>query len=401
MKRSRSKKLIMILLLVSTLFMSVGYASVNSIILNIAGELGYTAQEGVFISNIRYVSGTSVDQNNSTIKADFGTLINDTIVLSNTDKTSSITYEITVYNSTSDIYAFNETLYSKDEFFYDNTDIKLSTSGISQWDEIQPGTTKKFQVTFEYIDGLTTISDNTLNSTINFKFDKYYTITYEDITNNNYPLKAFAGSDVTITFTDPIPAGVSVSGSESYSFTTPVLTITNVQENIVVSPEFAYALDTYTFNGTSDYIDTGLKLFSEENINKDFEISFTIEEYGTNDAYATLINAMDESGSPWPGFTFRYEYNGSSLEMFTVANGNGNSNKAFYGTSVKKIVVQRIDNVLYYQFDDGEVETFFDFTGMTTTFDAPLTIGASLDGSGTPFRYFKGTLSNMTVKFLE
>lgn len=401
MNRNVSKKIFMILLLISTLFMSIGYASVNSIILNITGELSYTAQEGVYISNIRYVSSTSSDQNDSTIKADFGTLINNTIILSNTEKDSQITYEIVVYNSTNDIYAFNEMLYSTDEFFYDNTDIKVSISGIEKWDEIDPGQTTSFLLTFEYIDGLTTITDNELNSTINFKFDKYYTITYEDVTNNNYPSKVFEGSDITITFTDPIPLGVIVSGSESYSYTSPTLTITNVQENVTIKSDVVYALDTYTFNGTSDYIDTGLMLFSEENINRDFEISFTIEDYGSNTDYATLINAMDETGSPWPGFVFRFENDGSGLNLFTVANGNGNSNKGFYGTSVSTILVQRIDNVLYYKFDDGEVETFFDFTGMTTTFDVPLTIGASLDGTGTPFRYFQGTLSNITVRFLE
>ena len=111
---------------------------------------------------------------------------------------------------------------------------------------------------------------------------------------------------------------------------------------------------------------------------------------------------MDEAGSPWPGFTFRYEdSNTGNLEMFTVANGNGRSNSNFLGTSIKKVKIQRINNILYYQYDDGEIEEYFDFTGMTTTFDVPLTIGASLDGNGDPFRYFKGTLSNITFKFLN
>lgn len=36
-------------------------------------------------------------------------------------------------------------------------------------------------------------------------------------------------------------------------------------------------------------------------------------------------------------------------------------------------------------------------TSLTTPFDAPLTFGSSLDASGNPQRYFKGTLKNMKV----
>lgn len=35
--------------------------------------------------------------------------------------------------------------------------------------------------------------------------------------------------------------------------------------------------------------------------------------------------------------------------------------------------------------------------GFSAYFNVPVTFGAGLDGSGNPFRYFKGTLSNMEI----
>ena len=397
----RKKTIFIVLLFIATLLMSVGYASVYGIILDIGGLVSYTSQTGIYITNIKYISSSGTTESENEVTAGAQTLTNNTINLSATDKTSSITYSITVYNSTNEDYAFAGTLYAQDEFFYDNSDIVVTTQGINTKDELKAGLTKTFTVTFKYKDGLKRIKDSQLNAAINFKFSKLYTITYESITNNGYPSTTYEGENLSITFTNPIPAGVSVSGAESYSYTSPVLTITNVQSDLLIKSDVLYALDTYTFNGTSDYIDTGIMLFNDENINKDFEIAFTIEDYGSNSAFATFVNAMDETGSPWPGFTVRLESNGGSIELFMVANGNGNSNGGFYGTTHKKILLRRVDNVLYYQFDDGELVTLLDFTGMTTTFDVPLTIGASLNGSGRPFRYFKGTLSNLYVKFLE
>ena len=58
---------------------------------------------------------------------------------------------------------------------------------------------------------------------------------------------------------------------------------------------------------------------------------------------------------------------------------------------------------MYYQINDDAETQLYSFEEFIEFFNTPLTIGCSLqpsdDSSGfTPFRYFKGTLSNIVVK---
>ncbi len=52
-------------------------------------------------------------------------------------------------------------------------------------------------------------------------------------------------------------------------------------------------------------------------------------------------------------------------------------------------------------FNDGEYEQILDMTQLATTFDVPLTFGASLNAKGNPQRYFKGTLRNLRVNIID
>lgn len=71
------------------------------------------------------------------------------------------------------------------------------------------------------------------------------------------------------------------------------------------SDRYRYA-GSYVFDGTN-YVDTGIYLFEANTINRDFEISFEItEQSATQVKQATIICAMDESGSPWPRIVYRF-----------------------------------------------------------------------------------------------
>ena len=67
------------------------------------------------------------------------------------------------------------------------------------------------------------------------------------------------------------------------------------------------------------YIDTGVRLFDEENYMKDFEIGFEIEEYKTenqdkSNTQQTFVNSKYENESAgYPGFVFRRA--GTGLEF--------------------------------------------------------------------------------------
>ena len=145
------------------------------------------------------------------------------------------------------------------------------------------------------------------------------------------------------------------------------------------------------------YIDTGIYLFSEENKNKDFEISFTIDSVNNYTNQATIINSMYET-SPWPGFVFRINTANNAFEL----RGGYNGNKSWYPVYTSKyIVLKRENNKLYYSVDGGDLIETVDYSNYSENFDIPVTIGASLTSTGTPQRYFNGTLSNISIKLGE
>jgi len=67
---------------------------------------------------------------------------------------------------------------------------------------------------------------------------------------------------------------------------------------------------------------------------------------------------------------------------------------------VSKVKIYRIDNIIYISVNDGELTKVRDYTNFNAYFDIPAFFGASLDTTGNPFRYYKGTLSNMKIKML-
>lgn len=158
----------------------------------------------------------------------------------------------------------------------------------------------------------------------------------------------------------------------------------------------------YVFTG-SNYIDTNVFLYSEENVNKDFIISFDIIEVDEkNINHSALMNSMNESGSPWYGNVVKVSVSGQNKRLKFESNSNTSSTGDVYiQDTVKNVRIIRMDNILYYSFDNKKFIKINDYTGFKGTFNIPVTFGASMDGTPKPFRYFTGTLANMTVGFID
>ena len=58
----RKNILWLFLLLISILFMSIGYAAINAITIDITGVIEAEVQEGVFITNVEYVSDVDANE---------------------------------------------------------------------------------------------------------------------------------------------------------------------------------------------------------------------------------------------------------------------------------------------------------------------------------------------------
>ncbi len=407
MKSKNYKALFPILIVISTLFISIGYASINSVSIGLEGSLLAQVQEGIFISEYQIINDEfdeNDDYSNATIKSCNGTVLTSTIELPNDNNNGFITYTITIYNNTDVNYMFEDVKYFSGENSYDNENIVFDElNNLAVGDKLLSHSSVTFDMTFHYKDNV--ISDNNvLNSILNFSFKEYYTITYENITNNGYPTEVMAGSDLNITFIDEIPEGVFVSGMSSYTYEDGYLTMINATDNVVISNAVVFRYDgEYVFDGTN-YIDTGVSLFSEENFNKNFEVSFSIVSYDeTQTDKATLFNSLDEVNTDFPGVLFRVTADTENYEVLgnNKINNLEQVNNLFEFSDITKVKILRINNITYFSVNDGDYYELQDYTVFNEYFDIPATFGASLDSNGEPWRYFKGTLKDMKIKYLD
>ena len=176
--------------------------------------------------------------------------------------------------------------------------------------------------------------------------------------------------------------------------------LTNTSGDIVtlyaIYEKFSYEHeDDLVFDGTN-YIDTNIYLFSEKNINKDFEISFEIKDYTYANDQNSLISAMDERASLWPGFVFRFTKS-NQFEINSNATSSVKGSKQYGLKEVNKVIIKRTNNILYVSINDGTEQQIIDFSTIKQPFYAPTSIGASLNGNLQPQRYFTGTLSNVRI----
>lgn len=179
------------LMIIATMFMSVGYASINSITATISGNLMAEVQEGVFIRNVTYTPSSTEGTTSQKINYYVETLLDTEITLdSNTN--STITYEVSIYNNSNKDYVFIGAIAdTTDSNSYSNTNIEYILNNITEYSTvITPKDTITFTITFKYKG--TDVSNNTLKSKINFRFEEIPTLklnnTGETYTLNNiYP----------------------------------------------------------------------------------------------------------------------------------------------------------------------------------------------------------------------
>ena len=183
-KNINKKPLYLFLITLSTLFMSIGYAMVNSITLDISGNVSLVSQEGLFITEVNYETNIDANLEESKIITFSSTTLNSRVVLSNTNGNSSITYKIKVYNKNNETYRFNNPIY--DNAFYNNQNIIFTLTGIDKNTKIEPHTFKEFSITFSYKDNIVPDS-NTLVSYIGFNFKLNQTQMETTLINNYVP----------------------------------------------------------------------------------------------------------------------------------------------------------------------------------------------------------------------
>ena len=170
----RNKKLInnfalIIGIILSTCFLSVGYAAISSLELDLEAIVFAGMQDGMFIYDVKYSSDSNAQLGNSKIHNYVQTTLNSTVSLSDSDPNSSITYEIALYNNSDMSYFFTGTNYMEE--YYDNLGITYDLEGIEKWDLLEANGKMEFKITFKYLDN-TVADSNVLNSYIEFLFEE-------------------------------------------------------------------------------------------------------------------------------------------------------------------------------------------------------------------------------------
>ena len=180
------KRLVLYLVIMSfsIILFGIGFAQISNIDLRIDGDASLPGQTGIVISDIHYSSCNDMTKDNVTINTYYQSMFTSHVELGNASS-SFITLEVTVKNLTNDSYIFDGLVY--DSNFYTNNNIVPSLTNITENSSILnpnggSGDEITFYITFSYLDP-NNITNQTLNSTINFHFTPTVKINYSGLTN--------------------------------------------------------------------------------------------------------------------------------------------------------------------------------------------------------------------------
>lgn len=158
--------------------------------------------------------------------------------------------------------------------------------------------------------------------------------------------------------------------------------------------------ETLTCTGTN-YLDTGIQMFNELNADKDFIVTFTVEQNnGYTDDRGNIFSDMKEGADPYPGVTFFTNGNTSYTMNVNKQGSKQKKNNTGYVTG-QSVVIKKLNGIVYYSYNGGNDVRINDFSTYTNYFDNNALFCAGADASGNPYRYFKGVVSGMSVEMID
>jgi len=251
---TKTHNIFLLLLLLSTLFMGVGYASMNSILLDFSGDVAAKSQEGVFISEVGcYQSEDNQLCSTDNIISSYQTTLNSNITLEN-DINSTMTYQVTFYNNSDMSYYYDEVTYLLGEDTYSNENIifeiydENNSALLADKTEIPSKGTLNVNVRFKF-KSKADVSKNSLVSLLNFKFVQKFNISYLNIDNSsNLAKSVYSDEKLTLTLNDVNTLGIKeadeIIESDRYTFSSSKLTMNSVSGDLIIYDKvFGY---TYT-----------------------------------------------------------------------------------------------------------------------------------------------------------
>ena len=240
-------------------------------------------------------------------------------------------------------------------------------------------------------------------------------IVYLNIDNtSSYP--SSIGYMETYSYTFSIPptieaitmGGTRLTLGTDYTYTDGVLRIPNVTGNLVINgeePELEDFKIKYIFGDNIEFdgktlLDTDIALFSEENFDRNFELTVNIDsntfDSTQNNKLNTVLNCVDHKTSPYHGFLLRRD---ASKYIFKVTNANNGVTERHPSLGeVQNVLITRTNKKIYADLTNGSNLTEVgDFSNFTQRINSTLFIGSDINSSNVPFRCFLGEMSNITV----
>ena len=207
-------------------------------------------------------------------------------------------------------------------------------------------------------------------------------------------------------------AVITMDGNDitSSSYTDGAITIENVTGNIVINitasiQEIDYTNPVYTlpqtttFNGTDDYIDTGIELFDTA---KNATVFIDLES-ATSTGKGTCLNCM-EGKTPWYGLCIQQQFDYYRLCGSGSGGGNYITNTTLNATTDtrQKMIINIVNGItttVDILSNSSKVTHDLQSTSNTTLVNRTLTLGAEIMLDGTIRNYWNGTIYQCKIWF--
>lgn len=167
--------------------------------------------------------------------------------------------------------------------------------------------------------------------------------------------------------------------------------------------------DCGEYNGQK-FINTGIKPFSSEHHNEDFDIYFELEgfENTQSDSNQTTFLSIKEAtalNNGAPGVVVRGASTNKNIEYKSTTDGKATPSISYPKTGIQKIRVIRKDGVIYYTVNGKNLWFELDNRGNSyQEFNSDVWFGAGekiIDNVLSPQRVFTGTMRNMYIRMGE
>ena len=245
---------------------------------------------------------------------------------------------------------------------------------------------------------------------------KEFSITYININNSSlYPSTIKYMQTYTCTFTNQpaidniIMGDTTLQQNTDYTYINGVLTIPEVKGNLVIQGQMPVPQDytiTYVYGDNLVFdgqtmLDTGMDYLSNNQFNRDFELTLHIDNYvydsSQNNGYNTLVKCTNHIRRPYHGFIIRRDATKNYLKG--TQSNNTVAETTFDADTIEDIHIKRLNKILYIDFNNSY--NFTEFGNMSNLRERSrynLIIGADINILGLPYRYFTGQLSNVKIK---